>query len=97
MHWKHKKNEHQRNVIMIKQDKARSGKGPPISIGVIACIGTLPLFFGAAGCSTSSPGRTQTYQHEEQRGFVGPAGPQGPTGERGAQGQVKLPALPGQV
>lgn len=41
-------------------------------LGLIACLGALPLLFGATGCSSARPaGYTQTHNNDAYKSFVG--------------------------
>ena len=72
---------------MIKTCETR-GKAPTV-IGLIICLGTLPLLYGITGCCTAKQQARNTPRNsEEYSSTVGPAGPEGPAGPQGAKGTV---------
>jgi hypothetical protein len=61
----------------------------PTALGLIVCLGALPLLYGVTGCSTEKHyTRTSSPSPEVYASMVGPAGPEGPAGTEGAKGSV---------
>src|SRR2546423_13158550 len=71
----------------------KSSKTPTV-LGLIVCVGALPLLYGITGCSTGKP-LAQTRGGEEYASMVGPAGPGGPAGPEGATGRIGDTGAPG--
>src|ERR1051326_4716659 len=68
----------------------------PTTLGLILCLGALPLLYGITGCSTGKPlAQNNSRSSEEYASMVGPAGPQGPAGPEGARGFVGATGAPG--
>src|SRR5689334_1885548 len=85
---------------MTKMTKIVGTKGnTPTRLGLIVCLGALPLLYGITGCSThkqAAQTQTPSYSNEGYSSMVGPAGPEGPAGPQGAKGTIGATGVPGE-
>ena len=79
----------ERNVMTNTVENRRKTSA---TLGLIVCLGALPLLYGVTGCSSSRhAGYSRSgyaVSQNEATSFVGPAGPQGPSGPAGSVGGV---------
>jgi outer membrane protein OmpA-like peptidoglycan-associated protein len=96
---------------MIK--KLKLNLKSPMTKTLLVCVGTLPLFYGIAGCCAQEPSKTSQYTPPTPAytdtskkmqpvgtvnpSLVGPRGPQGPAGPTGAKGAVGATGAEGVV
>jgi hypothetical protein len=80
----------------MKKSSGKNSKTPSV-LGLIVCLGALPLLYGVTGCSSSKHaiGSSPRIQEEGYTSVVGPAGPEGPAGPQGAKGIVGATGAPG--
>src|SRR5580765_8838730 len=57
---------------MTKTSEKRSK--PSTKLGLIVCLGVLPLLYGITGCSTGKPVAQNSPRNEDYSSMVGPAG-----------------------